>query len=423
LTAGTYFVTVSDGEDCTSVSNIEITQPSSAIETGITVIDQPNCGNQDGELSAFAFGGTPNYTYLWNNETTNPVLTNIPSGIYSITITDSNNCTSVSSVTLTDNDGVTLAANDVENNMCFGDTEGTATISASGGTGMYSYAWSNGGMNSTEVNLPAGNYTITVSDESNCTGEISIEITEPEAFQANEIVTHITCNGEETGSIVLDATGGTGDLTYSWNTGDTGNQIIDLIPGIFSVIIMDANGCSEEIEFVISEPDLIATGDIESESPSCAGEMDGMISINPLGGTGSLSILWSTGDTTQTISNIAAGDFSVVITDENNCEVNYNFTLDDALEITIDQSSVSLSCNDSEDGAAPSVGSAVADPSFSPLLDSFVDVILGSILGGVITNTSTVDVHSFSSVTVTEYKPPAKLSIIVVVSPVFHKIS
>lgn len=352
LSSGTYFVTVSDSNNCTSVNSYEVLEPATAVEAGISIITQPNCGNQDGELSAFALGGTAGYTYLWNNGTTNPILTNIGSGTYSITVTDLNNCTSESTIDLQDNDGVTLAANDVGNNSCFGGSEGSATISASGGSGIYTYTWSNGGMNQTETNLPAGNYTITVTDEGNCTGEITIEITEPDAFAGNETLTNISCNGAENGSIQLNATGGTGELSYAWNTGDTTDAIFDLIPGIFRVTITDGNDCMEEIEFVISEPDPILAGTVESNLPSCPGDMDGSINIDPAGGTGNLSILWSTGDTTITASNLSAGDYSVTITDENTCEVNFDFTLDDPTALAISSSVVTPTCNDSDNGSA-----------------------------------------------------------------------
>ena len=352
LIAGTYFVTISDSDNCTSVNSFEVFEPATAVEAGITIITQPNCGNQDGELSSFATGGTPDYTYLWNDNSTSAVLSNIGSGTYTVTVTDINGCTSEFTEELMDNDGVTLAANDVSNNTCFGDADGTATITASGGTGIYTYAWSNGGTNQTETNLPAGAYTITVTDEGNCTGEISIEITEPDAFEANETQNDIVCNGAENGSIQLNAIGGTGILSYNWNTGETTDAIMDLVPGIYSVTITDENGCTGENDFVISEPDAIEIDDVVSNSPSCPGEMDGNICVNPFGGTGQLSPLWSNGDTTLNASNLSAGDYSVTITDANDCESTFSFTLDDATVLSISSTTTSPTCSDSEDGSA-----------------------------------------------------------------------
>ena len=352
LTAGEYIVTISDSDNCSIAIVIEISEPLTAVMAGITTINQPNCGNLDGELSAFGLGGTPDYTYLWDTGETSAVLSNIGSGIYTVTVTDLNNCTAESTITLEDNDGVTLAANDVGNNTCFGDTEGTATITASGGSGIYTYTWSNGGTNQTENNLPAGQYSITVTDDGNCTGEISIEITEPDAFEANETLIDITCNGAENGSIQLNTTGGTGNLTYLWNTEDTTDGITDLIAGIFSVTVTDENSCTGEIEFVIAEPDPIITGIVDSNSPSCTGDMDGFISLNPSGGTGDLSFQWSNGDTTMTADSLTAGDYSVTISDENNCDVVFDFTLDDAIELNIGASTSPTTCNGGQDGSA-----------------------------------------------------------------------
>lgn len=407
LAAGTYDVTVSDSDNCTAVNSYEVMQPETAVEAGISVINQPNCGNQDGELSAFATGGTPNYSYLWTDGSNSAVLTNIGSGIYTVTVTDMNNCTSTSTVTLEDNDGITLAANDVINNMCFGESEGSATISASGGTGMYSYNWSNGGTNQTENNLPAGDYTITVTDESNCTGEISIEITEPAAFEANETLMDITCNGAENGSIQLNATGGTGELSYVWNTGDTGDAITDLIPGIFSVTITDEIGCSGEIEFVISEPDAIATGDVVSSTPSCPGDMDGNICINPEGGTGQLSVLWSNGDTTFNTVNLSAGDYSVTITDANNCGAVFDFTLDDPEAIEISSTSTSPTCAGGDDGSATIALNGGGDVFSIEWSTGDTTLMVTNLTAGTYTVTVTNENDCASEVEVEVVDPPA----------------
>lgn len=352
LLAGTYFVTVSDEDNCEAVTSIEISEPDMAIEAGILIVTQPNCGNADGELSAFGNGGTPDYSYEWSTGATGAVLSGIGSGEYTVTVTDMNSCTASHTVLLEDNDGITLAANDVMNNDCPGGMEGSATISASGGTGMYSFAWSNGGANATENNLPAGDYTITVTDEGNCTGEITIEITEPDTIMANETLTHITCFDATNGSIQLAATGGTGMLSYLWNTGATEDGISDLIPGIFSVTITDENNCEAEFEFVIEEPDAIVTGDVMTVSPTCPGDTNGMITINPSGGTGDLSYLWSTGSTSTTIENLATGDYSVTITDMNACEAVFNFTVDDPILPITNITANAPTCNGGDDGSA-----------------------------------------------------------------------
>ncbi|MFT4534342.1 MAG: hypothetical protein ACI9P5_001700 [Saprospiraceae bacterium] len=351
LTAGTYTVTATDGNDCTIVGSVDISEPPTALTAGIVVTTQPNCGNADGTLSAFGDGGTPEYTYLWNNESTNAVLTNIAAGDYSVTTTDSNGCTAEAAVTLTENEGISLAANDVINNNCNGGSIGAATITADGGVGTYTYLWSNGGTNETETGLDAGSYSITVTDIGSCTGVITIEITEPQPFLANETIVHISCDGAEDGSITLAASGGTGALSYAWSIGSTEATISNLVPGQYSATISDALDCFGEFQFVIQEPDPIVIDIVSTMVPNCPGDSTGIIIIEASGGIGAFTYLWNNGDTTATISNLEEGDYSISVTDANECISEASFTLDDPSEIEVTATETMPSCFDSTDGS------------------------------------------------------------------------
>ena len=351
LTAATYTVTATDESDCTVIGSVDISEPMTAVTAGIVVTTQPNCGNADGTLSAFGDEGTPNYTYLWNDESTNAVLTNIAAGEYSVTVTDSNGCTAEAAVTLTENEGIALAANDVINNECNGGSAGAATISADGGVGTYTYLWSNGATNETETGLVAGSYSITVTDIGSCTGEITIDITEPLPFQANDTIVHINCDGAEDGSITIAPTGGTGTLSYVWNIGSTEATITNLVPGQYSVTISDALDCVGEFLFVIEEPDPITINVITTAVPNCPGDSTGMITIEASGGIGVFTYLWNNGDTTATISNLEEGDYTVSVTDANGCISEASFTLDDPSEIDAIATETMPSCFDSTDGS------------------------------------------------------------------------
>ncbi len=378
LMAGTYFVTATDENECTIIGSIDVTEPVSAVSSGIVVTTQPNCGNSDGTLSAFGDGGTPGYSYLWSDASTNAVLTGIPAGIYFVTVSDANGCTSETESTLIENEGILLAANDVINNECNGGNTGAATISADGGEGTYTYLWSNGGTNATETDLTAGSYSITVTDIGGCTGEITIEITEPLPYTANENLIHISCDGAQDGSIMIAPTGGTGTLTYVWNIGSTEATITNLAPGLYSVSISDELDCVGEIQFVIEEPDPINIDIISTMIPNCPGDSTGMISIEASGGIGELSYLWSNGDTTVIISNLEEGDYSVTVTDSNGCINDASFTLDDPSEIEAIATETSPTCFDSNDGSIIIIASGGAgsytylweDGGTSPSIDS-----------------------------------------------------
>ena len=351
LTAGTYFVTATDENDCTVTGSTDIIEPATAITSGIVATTQPNCGNADGTLSAFGDGGTPGYTYLWNDASTNAVLSNIPAGVYVVTVSDTNGCTSETEATLSENEGILLAANDVINNECNGGNTGSATISADGGVGTYTYLWSNGGTNATETNLTAGTYSITVTDIGSCTGEITIEITEPTPYIANETIIHISCDGAQDGSITIAPTGGTGALTYEWNTGSTEATISNLVPGLYSVSISDELDCVDEVQFVIEEPDPIIIEILSTTTPNCPGDSTGMISIAATGGIGEISYQWNNGDSTATVLNLEEGDYSVSVTDSNGCVSNASFTLDDPSEIEAIANEIMPTCFDSNDGS------------------------------------------------------------------------
>jgi len=366
--AGSHTVTVMDQNECSQTLSFEISEPMTSVTAAILINNQPNCGNADGSISALGDGGTPDYTFLWEDGTSIPVLSNIPAGIYSLTVTDANGCTATTEQELSENEGITLAANNVINNTCFGESNGSASISASGGQGMYEFSWSNGGTNPTESNLPAGTYTISVTDSGGCNGEITIEITEPEPFTVDDTITNISCAGMNDGMIVIASSGGTGLITYAWNIGATNDTITNLVPGIYSVVLTDELGCNEEFEFVIEEPESIVIGMISTNNPNCSGDSTGMISIESVGGIGEHTYLWNTGDTTQAIENLEEGDYTVSVTDENNCTVTKSFTLDDPSEIIIDANMEIPSCPDSDDGSI-SVIATGGTPDYSYLWD------------------------------------------------------
>ncbi|MEE9437712.1 MAG: T9SS type A sorting domain-containing protein, partial [Saprospiraceae bacterium] len=327
VVAGNYTVVVTDNNDCTVSTDIEISQPTSAVVVGTSVITQPDCGGSQGEILAVAVGGNPNYTYLWDDGSTASTLANIPAGTYMVTVTDTNGCSESSQISLFDSDGVTIAVNNIVNNQCSDGTNGSATISASGTGTDYTYDWSNNGTNQTENNLTAGDYTIIVTDNNGCSGQITITITAPPSIEIiTETVNDISCFGDNTGNISILAEGGTGQLSYLWNTDDTQAELTNLIAGAYSLTITDENDCMQEYQFIVEEPEEII---IENNitTPICTNETNGEIAIVASGGTGEYTYLWSTNDTTSTIKNFGSGDYSIVVTDNNLCSKQFTLTV------------------------------------------------------------------------------------------------
>ena len=188
-------------------------------------------------------GGTPPYTYQWSNGSNAPLISGLAAGTYTLTVTDANGCT----LTLS---GMINPASDITVNVvgtditCFGENDGTASANAFGGTAPYTYQWSNGASGPNISNLGPGTYTVTATDADGCTGEESVTITEPDELTIQVSGTDITCFGFNDGTASVQINGGTLPYTIQWNNGAGTPTISNLGPGMYVVIVTDANGCT-----------------------------------------------------------------------------------------------------------------------------------------------------------------------------------
>lgn len=351
LSAGTYSVTTTDASSCEVFDAIIIEQPLTGIEAQINQNIQPSCDSSNGELVAVGEGGNPAYTYLWGDGSMGMTLSNIPSGVYLVTISDLQGCEAFAEFILSEIEGVSLSPGDVANNNCYGSSDGAASVDATGGSGVYSYSWSNGSTDESQSNLPAGSYVVTVSDDNNCSSTISIEITQPDLLMTNETIVDVQCNGDENGEININPTGGEGNISVLWSNGSEEQNLQNIVSGSYSVTLTDGNSCEQISEYMVSQPDLLI---IESSiiEPSCSASTDGSLMVSPSGGTGDISILWSTGSTDMILNGLGAGTYSVSITDENNCSMEQELVLEDPLAILANVEVISESAVGEEDGSA-----------------------------------------------------------------------
>jgi gliding motility-associated-like protein len=269
--------------------------------------------------------GTPPFTYSWSPVGgTGMNATNLPAGIYTVTVTDANGCVSVDNTTVIEPPVLTSLISVSTNILCNGGTDGSATVTATGGTGAYAYTWSSGGSGSTENNLAAGNYTVTVTDVNGCQSSSNILITEPSALIALISASgDVLCNGGNDGWATVTASGGTAGYTYLWTPGNgTFATGTNLTAGNYTVTVTDNNGCITTSAAIVGEPTpLVAAA--SSVAANCFGTADGSASVIAGGGTSPYSYSWSpTGGNGATASNISAGTYTVTITDGNGCEAN-----------------------------------------------------------------------------------------------------
>ncbi len=252
LTAGTYTVSVTDNSGCISTQTVTITQPASATSVSTSAITNATCGSSNGAATIAASGGTTGYTYNWlPSGGTAPTASSLAAGTYTVTVTDANGCTATIPVIINNTGGPTVTLASQTNVNCNGSTTGSATVNATGGSGTYTYSWSGGaGTAATANNLAAGTYTVTVSDGS-CPNSTIVTITQPNAISGSVNTTPTTC-GNTTGTASVTATGGTGALSYVWNSGNTSASISNLAAGAYSVVITDAAGCTHTASGIVS---------------------------------------------------------------------------------------------------------------------------------------------------------------------------
>lgn len=376
LSAGTYTVTITDANSCTRTQTLTITQPS-AITSSVSAQTNVSCnGGSNGAATISAGGGTGILAYSWAPSGGNASsASGLSSGVYTVTITDANTCTHTQTLSITQPVAVAGTVVSVTNATC-GSNNGAATVSASGGTGTLTYAWApSGGNATTATGLGAGAYTVTVTDANGCTGTIGVAVSNAGAATVTVASqTNVSCNGGNNGAASVNATGGTGTLSYNWTpgnpAGDGTNSVTGLVAGTWTCTVTDQNGCITIQTVTITEPSAITSFVASQTNVSCNGGNNGTATLSASGGTGTLSYSWSSGSTTNTESSLAAGSYTCTITDANGCVHTQVVTITEPSLITTAVDSVNnASCfgiPDGNAGISASGGTGTLSYSWSP---------------------------------------------------------
>ena len=347
LTAGLHTFTITDANLCTTTVDVTITEPSAALTAVLTSQVNVSCfGGSNGSAVITPAGGTSPYVIT-------PAQTGLTAGLHTFTVTDANLCTTTVDVTITEPSAALsatiLSQTDV---LCFGNTTGSATVTAAGGTPVYTYSWApTGGTNATATGLAAGPYTVTVTDANLCTTTVDVTITEPSAALSATITsqTDVLCFGNTTGSATVTAAGGTPVYTYSWApTGGTNATATGLAAGLYTVTVTDANLCTTTVDVTITEPSAALTAVLTSQvNVSCFGGSNGSAVITPAGGTAPYVI-------TPAQTGLTAGLHTFTITDANLCTTTVDVTITEpaAALTAVLTSQVNVSCFGGSNGSA-----------------------------------------------------------------------
>ncbi|MFM2016902.1 MAG: hypothetical protein RL007_558 [Bacteroidota bacterium] len=352
LTAGGYTVTITDANGCTTTASTTVTQPTALATT--TSFTQATCGNANGSASVTPSGGTGPYTYSWApSGGTGATATGLVAAIYTVTVTDANGCTITATVNVPNAGSPTATITASTNVSCFGGNNGSATVSAAGGTGPYTYAWTpTGGTGTTGSPLTAGNYTVTVTDANGCSTTATVAITEPPALTATATASPVLCFGGNTGSAAVTATGGVGPYTYNWApSGGTGSSATGLTAGGYTVTVTDANGCTTTASATVTQPTAL-TATATSSPVLCFGGNTGSASVTASGGVGPYTYSWApSGGTGSSATSLTAGGYTVTITDANGCTTTASTTVTEPTALTATTSFTQATCGNANGSA------------------------------------------------------------------------
>ncbi|WP_221412673.1 SprB repeat-containing protein, partial [Fulvivirga lutimaris] len=334
ISGGYYVLTVTDANGCEAKATAIVENTVFIDINGI--ITNSGCSTNNGSVDVTVEGGVAPYTFYWSNGQETEDLSGLAAGAYRLTATDANGCLSSRTFIVRENNPISLSAS-MQQTACVENNSGAIDLTIIGGEEPYSYSWSNGEATEDIDGLAAGRYTVNIVDNSGCSASLSVDVTAV-SFQANSIVSQISCNGANDGEIELMTTGGTEPFTFEWSNGESTDKITGLSPGQYSVLITDAAGCTKNLAYYLPDATPISAS-YSVTNPNCLD--DGFeVSVSVSGGKAPYTYDWSDGSSLQNLSAAAAGSYSLLITDINGCT--------NTIDVVVDYASTG--CDDPDDG-------------------------------------------------------------------------
>ncbi|MFK8164163.1 MAG: T9SS type A sorting domain-containing protein, partial [Lewinella sp.] len=339
LAAGTYSVTVTDVNGCTTSANATVITSSTPLQLSIAATDLACFGDTDAIATVSATGGDGSYAYSWVRAGSPTVINttatagSLGEGTYTVTVTSSGQTTTAS---VTIGEPAAVQVNVTSNNSAQGQATGNATATPAAGIAPYTFLWSNGATTQLATGLAAGTYTVTVTDANGCTATASTTVGEyTPGLELLVISTDATCNGGTDGTADAQASGGVGNYAYLWSNGATTATINGLTAGSYFVTVTSGSQTNTGVT-IINEPAAITLNGTVTDASNGA---NGSVTVNPSGGTGPYTYLWNIGNqTTATINDLPQGFYTCTVTDANGCTASQLFTV----------TNTTPACNDEE---------------------------------------------------------------------------
>ncbi len=363
VVSGTYTVTITDANSCTNTATVVVQNANGPRDSIVATVNVSCFGGNNGSITLGVANGTTPYSFAWSNAATTQNINGLTPGVYNVTVTDANGCTTTATATIMQPAQLRDSIIKITNEPCFGNSLGNISVGDTGGTPAYTYAWTPAGGNAaTASNLPAGSYTVTITDANGCTTTANGTITQPAQLTISAAAFPASCNGECNGQLVVIPTGGTTPYNYLWSNGNTNPSGLGVCAGTYSIVVTDANGCTaDSTGLIVTQPTPI-TMTPGTTTAHCM-QADGGACVTIGGGTPGYTYAWSTGAVTTCISNVLPTSYSVVVTDANHCTDTLNIVVPNAPGDTALITAVTnVSCNGGNNGSITGGGKGGTPP-------------------------------------------------------------
>ncbi|MFN0175355.1 MAG: T9SS type A sorting domain-containing protein [Saprospiraceae bacterium] len=360
--AGTYNLVVTDTlNGCTSTASAIVALNNTPPTASAVTPGNLNCNTSQLQLNGTGSSQGANFSYAWTatdgghivsgENTQTPLVDSV--GTYTILVSNADNgCTQTATAIVMQSHPVTASIANQNDVLCFGGLTGEATAAGGGGNGNYSYVWSNGGSTATISGLGVGTYVVVITDAENCSATTSLLIAQPTVLIANASATAQSAFGQNDGTATANPTGGIANYTYDWDNGGTTQSISGLAPGNYNVVVTDANGCSTVQTVTVNSFNCTLAANISGTNLACHGASNGAAEVLVTTGANPTTYAWSNGETTAAVSNLAAGLYTVNITDGNNCPALLSINITEPALLDANATSTSESALGANDGTA-----------------------------------------------------------------------
>ncbi|HRS09218.1 MAG TPA: T9SS type A sorting domain-containing protein [Bacteroidia bacterium] len=320
--AGEYSVLITDSKGSIVTQSITLTEPYAM--TIYSQVTSEQCYARNGKASLLVTGGTQPYQYEWSNQTRQQNLEAVAAGDYEVKVTDKNGCVKMSNITIERNKVLELNIAKYDP-LCNDEASGLIDVEVKGGWAPYTFEWSDGAKTEDQSGLKAGNYSVIVKDNNGCIAKAEVQLKNPDAIKVEAKITEADLY-KSNGSIILNVSGGVGNYTYLWSNMENSQSLNNIEEGVYAVRVDDSHRCSTSAYFTVNEKSPMQVESVVKHE-LCNGGKNGSIKLNVKGGVAPYKFEWSNEMSGATISNLSAGDYSVLITDANNKVYRNTFTV------------------------------------------------------------------------------------------------